>query len=258
VSIILETGHRAVVVGAGGTIGAAICRGYAAAGAVVLALDADEAAARSAVTALPGQGHQAAAMDVTDLSAVKAAAAAAAADGVSSVCYAAGVAPTSEVLEFDWNGYRRAIAVNLDGALHVAHAFGQVMTAAGKGGSLCFLSSVAGRRGEAGAAAYCASKFGLLGVTESFAAEAGPHGIRVNAVCPGNVASPMLTRVAGAQAARRGTNADAELGAAACAAALRRLVRPEEVADVVVWLASQHASAVTGATVDVTAGLWLT
>jgi NAD(P)-dependent dehydrogenase (short-subunit alcohol dehydrogenase family) len=246
-----------VVVGAGGTIGAAICRGYAAAGAAVLALDANEAAARSAVTALPGQAHQAAALDVTDLRAVRAAAAAAACDGVSSVCYAAGVAPTFGVLAFDWDGYRQTMAVNLDGALYVAHAFGHVMTAARRGGSFCFLSSAAGRRGEAGAAAYCASKFALLGVTESFAAEAGPDGIRVNAVCPGNVDSPMLARVARAQASRRGTSAAAELTAAAGAAALRRLVRPEEVADVVVWLASEHASAVTGAVIDVTAGLWL-
>jgi NAD(P)-dependent dehydrogenase (short-subunit alcohol dehydrogenase family) len=255
-SITLETGHRAVVVGGGGTIGAAICRAYAAAGAAVLALDADEAAARSAVAGLPGSAHQAAALDVTDLIAVRAAAAAA--GGVSSVCYAAGVAPTSDVLEFDWDGYRQAMAVNLDGALSVAHAFGQVMATAGRHGSFCFLSSVAGRRGEAGAAAYCASKFALLGATESFAAEAGPRGIRVNAVCPGNVASPMLTRVARAQAARHGTSEAAELEAAAAAAALRRLVRPDEVAGVVVWLASEHASAVTGAVIEVTAGLWLT
>jgi NAD(P)-dependent dehydrogenase (short-subunit alcohol dehydrogenase family) len=258
VSITLGAGHRAVVVGAGGTIGAAICQGYAAAGAAVLALDANEAAARSVVTALPGQAHKAAALDVTDLEAVSAAAVAAGADGVSSVCYAAGVAPTFDMLSFDRDRYRQTMGVNLDGALHVAHAFGTVMTAAARGGSFCFLSSAAGRRGESGAAAYCASKFALLGVTESFAAEAGPHGIRVNAVCPGNVASPMLTRVARAQAARHGTSADAELEAAAGAAALRRLVRPEEVADVVVWLASGHASAVTGATIDVTAGLWLT
>jgi NAD(P)-dependent dehydrogenase (short-subunit alcohol dehydrogenase family) len=253
----LEPGHRAVVLGAGGTLGAAICRGYAAAGATVLALDADAAAAQAAVAGLPGQGHHAAFLDVTDRDAVGAAAAAAAQPGVSSVCYAAGIAPTFDVLDFDWDAYRQTMAVNLDGALHVAHAFGKVMSAAGRGGSFCFLSSVAGRRGEAGAAAYCASKFALLGVTESFAAEAGPHGIRVNAVCPGNVSSAMLTRVAQAQAARRKTSLCAELDTAADAAALRRLVSPAEVADVVVWLASAHATAVTGAAIDVTAGLGL-
>jgi NAD(P)-dependent dehydrogenase (short-subunit alcohol dehydrogenase family) len=257
VSITLEPGHRAVVVGAGGTIGAAICRGYADAGAAVLALDIDEASARAVAAALPGRGHRATGLDVTDLDAVRPVASAAAEAGVSSVCYAAGVAPTFDVLRFDWDAYRQTIAVNLDGALHIAHTFGQVMAAA-RGGSFCFLSSVAGRRGEAGAAAYCASKFALLGMVESFAAEAGQHGIRVNAICPGDVDSPMLTRVARAQAARHGSNVAAELKAAAGSAALRRLVRAQEVADAVVWLASPHASAITGAAIDVTAGLGLT
>jgi NAD(P)-dependent dehydrogenase (short-subunit alcohol dehydrogenase family) len=257
-TLTLEPGHRAVVVGAAGTIGALTCRAYAAAGAAVIALDLAEDRTRALVAGLPGGPHSAAGLDVTDLGAVRRAAAAAAETGVSSVCYAAGVAPTFEVLRFDWGAYRQTMAVNLDGALHVASAFGQVMAAAGRGGSFCFLSSVAGRRGEAGAAAYCASKFALLGVVESFAAEAGRHGIRVNALCPGDVDSPMLTRVAEAQAARRGSSVAGELNAAASSAALRRLVRPEEVAEVAVWLASAHASAVTGAAIDVTAGLGLT
>jgi NAD(P)-dependent dehydrogenase (short-subunit alcohol dehydrogenase family) len=257
VSITLEPGHHAVVVGAGGTIGAAICRGYADAGAAVLALDIDEASARAVTAGLPGRGHRAMGLDVTDLDAVRPIAAATEA-GVSSVCYAAGVAPTFDVLHFDWDAYRHTMAVNLDGALHIAHTFGQVMAAAAQGGSFCFLSSVAGRKGEAGAAAYCASKFALLGMVESFAAEAGQHGIRVNAICPGDVDSPMLTRVARAQAARHSTSAAAELNAAAGSAALRRLVRAQEVADAVVWLASPHASAITGAAIDVTAGLGLT
>jgi NAD(P)-dependent dehydrogenase (short-subunit alcohol dehydrogenase family) len=258
VSITLESGHRAVVVGAGGTIGAAICHGYADAGAAVLALDIDEARARAVAAALPGRGHRATALDVTDLDAVRPVAAAAAEAGVSSVCYAAGVAPTFDVLQFDWDAYRQTMAVNLDGALHIAHTFGQAMAAAARGGSFCFLSSVAGRKGEAGAAAYCASKFALLGMVESFAAEAGQHGIRVNAICPGNVDSPMLTRVARAQAGRQGISVAAELDAAASSAALRRLVRAQEVADAAVWLASPHASAITGAAIDITAGLGLT
>ncbi len=257
-TITLEAGHRAVVAGAAGTIGAAICRAYAAAGAAVLALDIDKPGVQAVVSALPGRGHRAAGLDVTDPDAVTRAAAAAAPAGVSSVCYAAGLAPTCEVLGFDWAAYRQTMAVNLDGALRVAQAFGQVMVAAGGGGSFCFLSSVAGRRGEAGAAAYCASKFALIGVVESFAAEAGRYGIRVNAICPGDVDSPLLTQVAQAQAARRATDAGVELAAAAGSAALQRLVRPEEVADVAVWLASVHASAITGAAIDVTAGLGLT
>lgn len=252
-SITLDAGHRAVVVGAAGAIGAAVCRAYAAAGAAVLALDLDEAGAADVAHSLPGSAHLSRNLDVTDLDAVRASAATVACGGLSSLCYAAGVAPTFEVLDFDWDAYRRTLAVNLDGALHAAHAFGKAMVA--NGGSMSFISSTAGRQGAAGAAAYCASKFALLGVVESFASEVGGYGIRVNAICPGEVDSPMLARVALARAARRGTDADTELGAWARAAALGRLVRPEEVANVAVWLASEHASAITGASIDVTAGL---
>ena len=104
------------------------------------------------------------------------------------------------MLEFDWAAYRRTMAVNLDGALHVAHAFGRVMVEAGSG-SMSFISSVAGRQGAAGAAAYCASKFALRGVVECLAAEVGRWGVRVNAICPGEVDTPMLARVAAAQGA---------------------------------------------------------
>jgi NAD(P)-dependent dehydrogenase (short-subunit alcohol dehydrogenase family) len=253
-TITLEPGHRAVVIGAAGAIGAAVCRGYAAAGAAVTGLDLNGPAARAVIASLPGAGHGSAALDVTSLSAVQAAAEAAAADGVSSLCYAAGVAPTFEVLDFDWAAYRRTMAINLDGALHCAYAFGRKMVTAG-GGSMTFISSAAGKHGAAGAAAYCASKFALRGVVESFAGEVGGHGIRVNAICPGEVDSPMLARIAQAQAARRGTDPESELRDWSAAAALRRLVQPEEVAAAVVWLASAQASAITGASIDVTAGL---
>jgi NAD(P)-dependent dehydrogenase (short-subunit alcohol dehydrogenase family) len=252
-SIALEADHRAVVVGTG-AIGAAVCRAYAAAGAAVLALDLDEATARGVAASLPGPGHEGRGLDVTDLDAALTAADEAAKDGVSSLCFTAGVAPTFDVLDFDWDGYRQTMAVNLDGALHVAHAFGTTMVRAGVG-SMSFVSSVAGKRGAAGAAAYCASKFALRGVVESFAAEVGCHGIRVNAICPGEVDTPMLAQVARAQASRRGIDAAVELQELATAAALGRLVDPREVADVAVWLASRAASAITGASIDVTAGL---
>lgn len=253
-TLALEAGHRAAVVGAG-AIGAAVCHAYAAAGAAVLALDLVADLADRVVATLPGAGHRAAALDVTDLPAVRdTAATATAAGGVSSVCYTAGLAPTFEVLSFDWEAYRRTMAVNLDGALHVAHAFGGELAASG-GGSMSFISSAAGKRGSPGAAAYCASKFALLGVVESFAAEVGERGIRVNAICPGEVDTPMLAQVARAQAARQGSTVQAEMEALRGAAALRRLVTPAEVGDVAVWLASEHASAITGAAIDVTAGL---
>jgi NAD(P)-dependent dehydrogenase (short-subunit alcohol dehydrogenase family) len=251
-SLTLPDGHRAVVVGAAGAIGAAICRAYADAGARVIALDLDGDAAAALSASVPGGPHDAAALDVTDREAVERVAAAAGA--VDSVVYAAGLAPTFELLAFDWEAYHRTLAVNLHGALHVAAAFGGQIVAAGRPGALTVLSSTAGKQGEAGAIAYCASKFALQGVVESFAAEVGARGLRVNAICPGNVDTPMLRGVAAAQAELEGRDADAVLDDYAQGAAARRLVTVEEVGAVAVWLASPLASGITGESVNVDAG----
>jgi NAD(P)-dependent dehydrogenase (short-subunit alcohol dehydrogenase family) len=253
--VILSLGpHRAVVVGAAGAIGAAICSAYAAAGARVVALDLEGEASRQMVAALGGE-HTSGILDVTDSDAVNREAELIYAGGpVDSIVYAAGVEFTADLIHIDWTAYRALMAVNLDGAFYVAQAFGTQMLAAGRGGSFAFLSSTAGKRGEAGAGAYCASKFGLLGLVESFAAEVATSGVRVNAVCPGNVESPMLESVARSIAQREGLTVGQVLDRFAGQAAAGRLVQPDEVAAVVVWLASSLASAVTGEAIDVDAG----
>lgn len=230
-------GQRAVVIGAGGTIGTATCRAFERAGAEVVGADLDGALVR---------------VDVTDPASVEAAAEAAGA--VDAVVYCAGVAFTADVAETDWSRYRALMAVNLDGAFHVAASFGRRMLARGASGSLTFLSSTAGLRGEAGASAYCASKFGLRGLVESLAAELAGSGIRVNAICPGNVDSPLLRAVAADVGAREGVPADEMMERFASAGGARRLVRPDEVAAVAVWLASPLAAGVTGDAVRVDAG----
>jgi NAD(P)-dependent dehydrogenase (short-subunit alcohol dehydrogenase family) len=128
------------------------------------------------------------------------------------------------------------------------------MLDAGRPGSFVFLSSTAGKRGEAGASAYCASKFGLLGMVECFAAEVAARGIRVNAICPGNVDSPLLRAVARDQARREGSSVEVVVEMYANVAAARRLVTPEEVAAVAVWLVSPAASGITGESINVDAG----
>jgi NAD(P)-dependent dehydrogenase (short-subunit alcohol dehydrogenase family) len=257
VGLRFDFGHNAAVVGAGGAIGSAICRAYAEAGATVTALDVDLGAAERATAGLPpGASSRALPMDVTDDVDV-ARAAADTMDGrrIDSVVYAAGVAPTFEVLDFEWDVYHHTLAVNLHGALRVAQAFVRPMLAAGVGGCFTFLSSTAGKRGEAGAAAYCASKFAIEGVVQCFAAEVGAHGIRVNAICPGDVDTPMLRKVAAAQAAREGSAAEVVLASYARRSACGRLVTPAEVAAVAIWLASPLAAGVTGESVNVDAGL---
>jgi len=252
VGLTFDREHHAVVVGAGGAIGAASTRAFQRAGAYVTALDVDLAAAQRALAGGPGR---AARLDVTSVHEVGRVAEEVAGDrAVDSVLYAAGVAPTSDVLALDWDEYHQTLAVNLHGALHIGQAFGRAMLTAGNGGSFAFISSAAGKRGEPGAAAYCASKFGLLGVVECFAAELAPHGIRVNALCPGNVDTPMLRSLAQAEAQREGTSAEEMLARYRAAAASGRLVRVDEVAATAVWLASDDASGITGESVNIDAG----
>jgi NAD(P)-dependent dehydrogenase (short-subunit alcohol dehydrogenase family) len=256
VALRFDSEHHAVVVGAGGAIGAAICAAYVEAGATVTAVDVDLGAAERTVAGLPGDSALALALDATDRAEVARAAAHVAAGGrLDSVVYAAGVAPTFDVLEFDWESYHHTLAVNLHGALHVAQAFGAAMVDAGRGGCFTLLSSPAGKRGEAGGAAYCASKFAIEGIVQCFAAEVGGLGIRVNAICPGDVDTPMLRGVAAAQAAREDSTPETVLASYARRSAVGRLVTPAEVAAVAVWLASPLAAGVTGESVNVDAGL---
>jgi NAD(P)-dependent dehydrogenase (short-subunit alcohol dehydrogenase family) len=245
-------GHRAAVVGGAGAIGSEICRAYAGAGAGVAVLDVDEDAARTLAASLEGDGHAGAAVDVTNPGSADQAAAWC--GQVDSVVYCAGIAFTANVADTDWALYRRLIAVNLDGAFYTSGAFTRGMIAAGRPGSFVFLTSTAGLRGEAGASAYCASKFGLVGLMESLAAELTLAGIRANAIAPGNVDSPLLRSVAVAQAEREGSTPEEMLDRYAHAGAAQRLVSIPEVAAAVLWLASPLAAGVTGEVLRVDAG----
>jgi NAD(P)-dependent dehydrogenase (short-subunit alcohol dehydrogenase family) len=248
-------GHRTAVIGAGGAIGTAVCRAYGEAGACVCALDLDEDAARRAIADLPDHMHAALRIDVADPRSVEQAAEESwREEVVDSVVYCPGVVFTADVVETDWARYRELMAVNLDGAFYTAAAFGRRMLAARLAGSFLFISSTAGRRGEAGASAYCASKFALIGLVESFAAEVSGAGIRANAICPGNVESPMLRSIACDVAVREGRSEVEVLDELAHAGAARRLVAPAEVASAVVWLASPLASAITGESIRVDMG----
>jgi len=127
-----------------------------------------------------------------------------------------------------------------------------------RSGSIILTSSVNGLRGNAGAAHYAASKHGVLGLMKSAALELGPHGIRVNAICPGLVDTPMTNwpglydRMAGRPGGDRAAfeQAAGHYGLLAGAGALP----PEAVADAVVWLAADGAAAVTGQAIVVDAG----
>jgi NAD(P)-dependent dehydrogenase (short-subunit alcohol dehydrogenase family) len=142
-------------------------------------------------------------------------------------------------------------AVNLLGAFTLGKAVAQRIRAEPRPVSIVYLSSVAGLHGEAGGAAYCATKSGLIAFVQSFAAEIAEFGCRANAVCPGNVDTPMLRSLAAQVANREGTTAEQVIRQLTGATAFRRLLAPAEVADACLWLLSPAASAISGQAVVV-------
>ncbi len=125
------------------------------------------------------------------------------------------------------------------------------------GGSIINVSSLAGKRGSANNSVYCASKFGVNGITQALAKELGPKGIRVNAVCPVYVeTSGLLEALENPDAPSRGQETDAYLQEFAKAnAALQRLPHGSEVADLCLYLASPAASAITSQCINVDCGV---
>ena len=148
--------------------------------------------------------------------------------------------------------WRTVIDVNLTGTFYMSHTFGRVLVEQGDGGSIVNISSIGGKWMPARAAAYAASKAGIHALTAAMAQEVGPNGVRVNAVCPGNVRTPIHTGVTDARWVERmarisATKKDDQ--------AMARMALPQEVAAAVLWLASDAASYVTGHALTVDGGL---
>ncbi len=243
-----------VVLGAGGGIGRACVRMFADRGRRVVAADRDTEALRAAVAGIPGEPI-ARVVDVSQPGAVETLLRdAAAAGALRDMVYAPGVVITAAIECTDWAQYRRLMAVNLDGAFYASAAFVSAFARSGRGGSIVLTSSTAGLRGEAGATAYCASKFGLIGLAQSLAAELAGKRIRVNAVCPGNVDTPMLQEVVRQIAKYEEVDAGAVRERLARDGSALRLVDPDEVAAACWFLCSDEATAITGTSLKIDCG----
>ena len=151
-------------------------------------------------------------------------------------------APTAECTPENW---QRTLAVNLTGVWSCMRHEIPRMLERGTG-SIVNMSSVAGLVGFATIPAYVASKHGVLGLTKTAALEYAEQGIRVNAVCPGVIDTEMVERFTGGQPEAEAAMVDTE--------PVGRLGRPEEIADAVVWLASDRSSFVTGQAIAVDGG----
>lgn len=244
------SGKVAFVTGGSAGMGAATVRAFAEAGAAVAIVDVDGAAAERFAAQLNGEGLRGLgiACDVSDEGQVKEAVArtVAAFGSLDMAFNNAGIMlPPVDSADETAEAFDKIVAVNLRGVwASMKHELVQ-MRAQGSG-AIVNCSSLGGLVGGNGRATYHATKHGVLGQTKSIALQYGPHGVRVNAVCPGTIATPMVERMTAA--------GELDPEASAAGVALGRLGRPEEIAAAVLWLCSDAASYVTGVALPVDAG----
>lgn len=237
-------GRVAAVTGAGSGIGQACALTLAAQGVTVWALDRDEAGLASTVRAAADQGLAVTglACDVTDAASVRSAASTAGA--VDILVNAAGIGRPGALLEVSAADWQRVLDINLTGYLTTTQAFAPAMVERGSG-ALVHVASISSRNPQPGSGAYSASKAGVALMSQQLAYELGPSGVRSNTVSPGLVRTPMTE--AYYQAPGVAERRDAAIP-------IRRVAGPEDIADVVVFLASDRARYVTGADITVDGG----
>ncbi len=261
------TDKTIVVTGAATGIGRAIATRLAAEGAWVAVTDRDEAGAHQAAESIRQHGGQAeaVALDVTHPPAI--------AQAIAFVLTRrsrldvwvnnAGVSTMNRFVELTEHDWDFNMNVNAKGTFLCAqHAARQMLTqppdAAGLRGRIINIASMAGKRGNAPFLAhYVASKFAVVGLTQAMAGELAPHGILVNAVCPGYVQTSMQARELEWEAHLRGTTAEAVRQLYIADTPLGRLESPEDVARVVCFLASDDANFITGEAINVNGGAWM-
>lgn len=242
-------GRGVIVTGAAGGIGSAVTKSFAAAGAQVAAIDRDAEMVRAVLAQCPGTGHVAVGTDLADVAQHESLVryVRGKLGEVFALAHAAAVLVRrpgiSAVTEADWD---LQVDTNLRATFFLCRAAAMQMVEQGTGGRIIMLASQGWWTGGVpGSAPYSASKAGVVSLSRNLARAFGPHGITVNAVAPGQIRTPLLF-----------SDMDPALISAAVAETpLRRIGNPADVAGPVVFLASEHASFISGATINVSGGL---
>lgn len=247
-------GKLAIVTGGGSGIGEATARVFAEAGATVVVTGRRLAPIQRVATEI---GGHAIACDVSDQAQVRAMfAEALQITGRVDVLLnnAGGPGPIAPVAEVDMDAWIGCMNINLIGAMYCLQEAAKIM-AAQKSGSIINMSSLMGIQGYPMRSAYVASKFALIGITETMARELGPVGVRVNALMPGAVSGENMDRILARRAEAEGRPAaEIERQNYTDVAALKRWVAPEEVGRAALYYASDLSSAITGDKMKVDCG----
>ncbi len=240
-------GKVSIITGAAQGIGLATALKFAQEGAVVIVCDLRQDAVDAAVAQCRAAGAEALgfALSVTDRAEVDAMAAAVKTrfGRIDVLVNNAGITQDARLQKMTLQQFDAVIDVNLRGVFHCAQAVVDSMVAQGSG-VILNASSVVGIYGNFGQTNYAAAKFGVIGFTKTWSRELGPKGVRVNAVAPGFIETPILATIP-----------DKLLGQMQEEVPLRRLGSPAEVANVYAFLASDEASYVNGAVLEVSGGL---
>lgn len=241
------TGKISIITGAAQGIGLATACKFAQEGATVVVCDIRQGQVDEAVAQCKALGAEAVGfvMDVTQRAMVDAVVAQVLErfGRIDVLVNNAGITQDARLQKMTLEQFDKVIDVNLRGVFHCAQAVADAMTTQGSG-VILNASSVVGIYGNFGQTNYAASKFGVIGFTKTWSRELGPKGVRVNAVAPGFISTPILNTIP-----------DKVIQEMEHRVPLRRLGKPEEIASVYAFLASDEASYINGAVIEVSGGM---
>jgi NAD(P)-dependent dehydrogenase (short-subunit alcohol dehydrogenase family) len=246
-------GLRVLITAGAAGIGLATARAFAREGARVFVCDIDEAALRALAASDPQLGR--CVCDVADPAAVDRLfeQALGVLGGLDTLVNNAGVAgPTARCEDVSLADWQRTLAVDLTGTFLCTQRAIAPLKASGNP-SIANLSSAAGRFGFPNRSPYAAAKWGVIGFTKTLAMELGAFGVRVNAICPGSVAGPRIDAVYANKAKLRGVEPEVVIAEALAKTSLRRMVSAEDIANLIVFLASPLGANISGQALPVDA-----